>query len=209
MLSAGNSLSIMRADNTMYAWAGLSMGWTFPGFIPGGPASTFAGHFDAPSAPSPTPEYGDHLVGVNGTGPFGITFGQGVSAVGFSLSTRLQVDFMASLAAYSEDGSLLSTLSVDARGLGGFCAGLDNTSGPVPCNDAPFLALRASDRRIASVVLNTNDPAGVFINTLYLDTSGSMPVPEPGSVILMGGGLLCLGLAARRRRAPVPRSFLK
>lgn len=196
-LSAGNDLSILRADNTLYAWSGT--GWTLAAFMPGFP-TTFDGHFGAPSTPTSTPPLGDNLVGVSGTGPFNIALSQAVNAIGFSLSTRVQLDFLATVTAYDVNNLVLGSVSVATAGGGGQCPGLADADGPAPCNDAPYVAILDSLGQIKRISISTSDAAGFYVSALYVDQAAPA-VPEPGTASAIGLGLVCLLLVAGRRYA--------
>jgi len=190
---------LQRADNTAFAWDGSE--WTLPDFVAGQSITTFVGHFGAPSTPTSTPRFGDNLVGVVGSSPLTITFSSPVLSAGLRISSKTLSDFTATLQAYDSQNHLLGTYAIVASGLGGACSGLGVLDpNPHPCNDAPLLAFLGDPNnpnlpQIARLIVSTNDPNGLFIDTLYVHD-----VPEPAAIFLTGGGI-CLFWRLRRRCA--------
>jgi len=198
------------ADNTALAWNGSS--WVPAGFVTS--ATTFAGHFNSettPTGPPPEPTLGDNLLGLiapsgNSPGNAQVTFAftQALNYVEFQVTARTGIqgtdptagentNFTATLIAFDALGNVLGTYQVVDQGTGGTCAGLGNSSGPQPCNDAPFVQFYDPQDRIKSVELIMNDPTGAFIDTLQV-----APIPEPSSFGMLGVGMLALLWAAKR-----------
>jgi hypothetical protein len=210
---SGNYNDLYRADNTIYAWSTSISGWTAPGSNGVPNTDTFAGHFGAPSTPSSTPAYGDRLLGtiLGSGGAIVISFTQPVYDVAFRVSsgsssgTSVDANFIGTMVAYSGTGgtgSVLGSSAVDATGLGGTCTGLQSLSpNPVPCNDAPLLEI-GNDGAISSIEVSSNSANGIWLDTLQLDDGNPSPVPEPGVLFLMGGGLgLVIVSRLRKNRA--------
>ena len=196
VLNSSNNL--VGADNTGYVWDGSE--WTLPDFVAGQSVNTFQGHFGAPSAPSVPANYGDSLLGVVGGSPLSINFLTPVLSAGFRISSESMANFTATMQAFDSSNNLLGTYSIAATGLGGVCAGLGVLNpNPSPCNDAPFLGfLGQKTPEISSLLVSTNDPSGMFLDTFYIQDS-YQAVPEPSVILLLGGGLCVIGLFRRKR----------
>ncbi len=200
---SGNS-TLERVDNGFLYNSGGS--W-IP--IPVTLASRFDGHFNSvPNAGSGTP-YGDHLVGFNrAQGPLLIQFSSPIASIGFNISTKVTFAVDATVRAYSvanptsSDIPILSYRVTDTGGGGaaGSCPGLYQTP-PVPCNDAPFLAVESSTAQIRSVVISSTDDRGFYIDSLFIGAEGPSTVPEPAAGLLIGGGLLAFGIVSQKYRA--------
>ena len=190
-------------DNTALAWNGSA--WV-PAFLVS-PAATFAGHFNSETTPpGPPPEgvLGDNLLGAmappgttNPNTTITLTFAQTLSFVEFQVSSLqgTNSNFTAQLIAFDSSHNVIGTYQVIDTGGGGQCAGLGNTAGPQPCNDAPYVQFFDPADRIASVELIMNDTAGALIDTL--DVAGTA-VPEPSSAGLFAIGVLLMLFAAKR-----------
>jgi hypothetical protein len=194
-------------DNTMLAWNGSS--WV-PTFLMS-TVGTFGGHFNSettPSGPPPEGVLGDKLLGAvaapgtsNANTTVTLTFAQTLSFVEFQVSSMdgtANTNFTAELIAYDSNGHILGTYQVVDTAGGGQCAGLANTAGPQPCNDAPFVQFYDPEDNIASVELIMNDTAGALLDTL--DVAGAAAVPEPSSAALFAFGILLAVWAAKRGR---------
>jgi hypothetical protein len=204
-----SNLPMERADNTTYAWDSSTSSWVYPTFANFGESiNTFSGQFNAPSSNTPPPygpnnypyKFGDPLLGAVGSAEDStqmiLSFSHSIYGVAFEVSSASNPNFLGTLDAYDNSGVLLGEFEVDATGLGGVCSTLNNTAGPVPCNDAPTIQFYDLEERIASVVLTVNDNGGLFIDELSLATGAGAPEPESASLI--GGGLIILALAAKR-----------
>jgi hypothetical protein len=128
---------------------------------------------------------GDRLLWTRNTaGPMQIDFSSPVSAAGAQIQADVFGAFVGFIDVFDGSDSFLTTFSL--AGLSGFTSD----------NSAIFLGVRDSngigriDYRIAG--------AGDFaINQLDVDAAGT-PIPEPGTLMLIGSGLA--GLALRNRR---------
>jgi hypothetical protein len=163
------------------------------------PGSMFKGHFNSvPSAGAGTP-YGDNLVGFNAAqGPLLIQFSGGINSVGFYISTKNSLGVDATIKAYNGTTQVLSYRVTDTAGGGANCASLGNVP-PVPCFDAPFLAIDAMSSQFTSIVISTTDTNGFYIDGLSIaDAAGT---PEPATGLMISGGFLLFGIGARRLRA--------
>ena len=122
----------------------------------------------------------------NGTGPLTLDF-PAVFGVGAAIQSDAPGQFEAELDLYGSQGLLqkITALS-DTNGDAIFIGGVDNVQG---ITSAVF--------KLDSVATNPNNESnnlGDFaIDTLYLQ-NGSVATPEPGSLLLVGGGLMTLGL---------------
>jgi len=216
---AGNTVTISSnymlegADNTALAWDGSS--WQQAGFVTG--ATTFAGHFNSvttPNGPPPEGPFGDNLLGVLAPAgpPIGdptltLNFSRGLSFVQFQVTARVgsqdpndsalgeNTDFTGTLVAFDAQGNVLGTYAVVDQGTGGTCAGLTNTFGPQPCNDAPFFQFYNAQDQIASVELMIDDQTGMYVDSLQINA-----VPEPASFAMFGIGMFALICAGQLRR---------
>jgi PEP-CTERM motif len=190
-------------DNTALAWNGSA--WV-PAFLVT-TAATFAGHFNSETTPpGPPPEgvLGDNLLGAlaapgtnNSNTTVTLTFAAALSFVEFQVSNLqgTNSNFTAELIAFDSSGHVLGTYQVVDTGGGGQCAGLANTAGPQPCNDAPYVQFYDPEDNIASVELIMNDTAGALLDTLSV---AGAPVPEPSSAAIFAIGMLLVALGSRR-----------
>jgi len=167
----------------------------------------FPGHFNSLPNPDAGTPYGDNLVGFAAAqGPLLIQFSLPVNSVGFFISSKNDFGVDATIKAYNvlnpttSDIPMLSYRVTDTAGGGANCAGL-SLKPPVPCNDAPFLAIDAMSSQFMSIVISTTDTNGFYIDGLSL---GAMEeVPEPASGLLIGGGLVLIGIVSRKLRTRV------
>jgi hypothetical protein len=74
------------------------------------------------------------------------------------------------------------------------CAAM-TTNPPGVCNTAPFIWVSTTGS-VKSFTIATSDASGFYLDALELTT-----VPEPGTLLCAGAGLLGLAYAIRRRRA--------
>jgi hypothetical protein len=213
----GASPAFRRVNNEVYVWDPNLNGvgaWVIPENSVD-PAihtdNTYDGHFNAPG-PSPQPGDGTHLLDMNGTGSYVITFNQGINAVGLLMSVQgsgFNTDFDATISAFGQSGSLLATYLIDTTGVGGQCDSI-NSNPPTPCNDAPFLGVKApgnlSNQQIYQIVISATTGVGnlssVLLGPLQFDL---VPSPEPSVVFLCGAGLVLIGVL-RRKQAIAGRS---
>jgi len=198
-----NTDSFEGLDNTSLAWNGSS--WV-PAFLVYPGVGTIGGHFNSETTttgPPPEGVLGDNLLGAiapNGTtNPntiVNIAFTQALSFVEFQVSSETNTNFTAQLIAFDSNGHILGTYQVVDTGGGGICAGLSNTAGPQPCNDAPDVQFYDPEDNIASVELIMNDTGGALLDTL--EVAGLSGVPEPSSSSLFAIGILLVLFAAKR-----------
>jgi hypothetical protein len=102
-------------------------------------------------------------------------------------------------------GSLLYDYDMEISGGGfGTCA-LLSSSTPIPCNDAPAVQILGTPGvfNIRSLLITSStDASGFYLDELYLDQQGGSilgQTPEPAEMFLIGGGLMLLGVIARRQ----------
>jgi len=194
-------------DNTDLAWNGIA--WEQAWEVNSG-INTIGSQFNSttqPNGPPPEGIYGDNLLGiVQPTGSSDadttatISFQQTLGFVEFQVSDMdpNAVNFTADLIAYDSNGAVLGIYQVIDTGGGGACAGLEDTAGPQPCNDAPVLQFYAPQGNIASVELVMSDPTGALIDTMS-GVVGFAAVPEPSSFMAFGIGIFALLLLAAKR----------
>jgi len=214
---------VTRFDNSqvIYVTDGQgSFGWDVSGdpSVLNDPAFfQYAGHFDGPSAPVLSTEaaggWGAFLLGpTNASGlttsdQMVFTFDRPLSGAGFLISTvsngAANTNFTAEVDAYNGN-ILLGTYVIQASGLGGICASLQNFSTPVPCNDAPFIGFSDPNNTITKLVVDAFDATGnhgFFLNDFVAQYNGSIgqPAPEPALFGFTGLCLTALGFASKRR----------
>jgi hypothetical protein len=104
-------------------------------------------------------------------------------------------------------GNLLYSYDILVDGSYGQCAGLSSLT-PVPCNTAPIVEILGTKGlfNIKSLVISSaTDSQGFYIDELHYDQTGAGvtggQTPEPAELFLIGGGLLVLGIGAKRRRS--------
>jgi hypothetical protein len=190
---------LIRADNTALAWNGSA--W-LPAVFVNSSNTYVAGHFNAPSAPSSQPQFGDNLLGAlapsggdNGPPTITLKFATALSYVAFQVSSASNPNFTAQLLAFNAAGQQIGTYQVTDTGGGGLCSGLSHNP-PQPCDDAPLIQFYDPTVSIASVELvMTNDFSGVYIDELMV-----APIPEPVSAGLVALGLLLMFWAAKRKQ---------
>jgi hypothetical protein len=196
----GTQATIARYDN--FQMVSVDGTWQPAPFAGYSTYNLYSGMFDAqpdPGAGSP----GDHLLFTNhGAGPLELDFSQGISGALFRISTPTSGDTVATVSAYAVAHPTaldvpIITYTIRATNASGSCATL--ASGPpVPCNLAPYIGIEGGNLNILSLVISTTDPAGLLIDTLYLDESGaSTEVPEPGTFGYFSAALV-LGVVVRR-----------
>lgn len=131
-----------------------------------------------------------------------LNFSSGFDNLGFfaagqhdaAFSLRVQV-----FAGLGGSGLSLADSTFVFPGGGGTCASMMN-SPPTGCNDAPFIFASAFANTAGSVVISSTDNRGFYIGNLYLYDGPIEGVPEPGSMILFGGGIAVIA-AGRKRLA--------
>ena len=133
--------------------------------------------------------------------------GNALSSFGFRISSSEYTSFDAVIQLYDQNGDAIGTpLTYSNLGGGGLCPTLAVTPGqptPVACNTAPFIQVTTGAGVYSFSVYTTQtngqaDNGGFFLDTFYyaFQTSG---VPEPGSLLLAGAGLVSMVALGRRR----------
>jgi len=206
--SSGAGPKLARIDNEAYLWDPSRNMWVVPQFS-ANPSihteMTFDGHFNAPSQ-AQNWGTGDRLLETyNGVGSDVITFSQGIYAAGLRLSTQsfgFNSNFDATIKAYDKFSNLLGTYVINAQGVGGECQTISNNA-PTPCNDAPFIGIRAAgglaSQQIYKIVITATTNGSLdslLLGSLQFDEYA--PAPEPAEVFLVGTGLLALCLSRRK-----------
>jgi len=161
-------------------------------------ATDAGGYIDTDTQVSPGCSYdgwfgnftpGDNILYTAGNGPITLTFSSPVSGVGTQFQQNLYGDFTAQIQLYN-GATLLGTFTE---------AGDSNGNGD---NSAIFLgAIDSTGADITSAVFSlTGGVTDFSINDVSL-LDGVVTTPEPGSIVLLGIGLLGLmGMGLRRRR---------
>lgn len=235
--ASSNASALERADNNDLAWDGpgsVPNTWQFPQTVlddEGGSAHSIIkveSHFGAPTTGNlnqynpAAAQFGDHLIAtvdnnsnVAEGGPVILNFSSTpLTAIGFRISavgSSNSSDFDAVVTATFTDLSV-HTYSIVDSGDGGECTTLFNPSGPVPCNNAPWIGFVSSTNNIQSISVQafapgTTNEIGFMMDTLQLSSGATSPrnpgtsTPEPASVLLLGAGLLGLAGAAKKLRA--------
>jgi hypothetical protein len=191
-------------DNTGSVWSSTYNAWV-PAFVVAPGTSTFAGDFGAvTNSNTPTPPYGDNLLGIiapggNNPGNAQVTlnFAENLNFVEFQVTAESNVNFTATLIAYDINHVVLGTYTINDTGTGGVCSSLYSSNpfvAPSVCNPtSPFAQFYDPQDNIASVELTVSDTTGAFIDTL--DVS---PIPEPSTFAMFGIAMLILFWAAKR-----------
>jgi hypothetical protein len=130
---------------------------------------------------------GDELVWTqNEAGPLDITFSGGVFGAGAQIQRDAFGAFTATIDVYDTFGVFLVSYSL---------AGLSSSAGD---NSAIFLGVLDTSASIGRIVYSVDMGTQDFaINQLDIVNAA---VPEPGTLVLVGAGLLGLAINARRRR---------
>lgn len=199
--------SLILADD--YALIKIGSMWINPAGASGLPYK-FTGSFDSPPDTGFTTSgagitvgtYGESLLGSfnpGSTGSFLIstTTNTLLTSFGFRIAAVTSSNFNVTLNLFSNpDGTgTEQTLVLNSLTGGGNCPSLSNTSGPVPCNNAPFLYVSTTGQ-VRSFTIQTNDSTGFYIDSLDFNV-----VPEPAPLLITGAALLGLAFVIRRKRA--------
>jgi hypothetical protein len=192
------------AYNAGDVWSSTFNAWE-PAFVVAPGTTTFAGNFNSVTNPStPTPPYGDNLLGVlapggpsPGDAEVNLSFAQTLSFVEFQVTAESDPNFTATLVAYDSFGNVLGTYTANDVGTGGTCASLDQPDPQVCSPAAPYVQFYDPQDNIASVELTINDTTGAYIDTLET-ASVSVAIPEPSSLTMFSIAGLALLWAAKR-----------
>lgn len=143
-------------------------------------------------------DFGESLVwtgnpnfGVGGGGPFAIELANPVGSFGFSIQADLYGAFTATVTALDCSLNPMTTQTFSGTSNG-------NEDG-----SALFVGLGdTSGANICAIEISTDSGNPTYVNDFAIDdvsfTSGAFTTPEPGTLLLLGSGLL--GLAGIRRR---------
>jgi PEP-CTERM motif len=176
-------------------------GWINPAVLPSAPFR-FTGRFDAqPDSAAagmpPVGSPGDSLVGTfQNNSSMLLAFSQAINGFAFRISSNSLMTFNVTISEYSSsDGTGTPLVTSTLTSLpGGNCPGLASVP-PVPCNDAMWLVGMGFNNPVGSIVIHTSDTSGFYLDDFY----GIEPVPEPGTMGLIGLGLMAGAYMARRR----------
>jgi hypothetical protein len=189
------------AYNAGYVWSSVYNAWVPSSFATPAGTTTFAGDFNAvTSSTTPTPPYGDNLLGIiapggNNPGYADVTmsFVVPLQFIEFQVTAESNVNFVATLVAYDAGHNVLGTYTVNDQGTGGQCNSL-NQGPPQPCSPgAPYVQFYDPQDNIASVELTINDTSGAFIDTLSVGE-----IPEPSTLAMFSLAIVALAWSAKR-----------
>jgi len=129
----------------------------------------------------------EQLIFITSDSTLTLAFETPVSATGFNIQGNTYGPFTAYLQAFDEFNNSLGTFSV-----GGNSSGIGDGS-------AVFLGITSDLADLKSIAIWVPGSNGFSINEVGLNSQGMSPIPEPGSVLALGG-LLASGLMIRRRK---------
>lgn len=130
-------------------------------------------------------------VGLGGGGPFAVVFQHPVSSVGFGIEADLFVPYTATTAVYDTMGNLLFTYTIN---------GVPGCGSGAGCE--PFVGIGdLSAPNIGEIVISSNSGDPNFANDFAIDAISTATTPEPGTIALLGSGLIGIAGVLRRKLA--------
>ena len=193
LLAANGGSAFMQLDgNTAFVYTGVSrLAPTGYRSASGSDTAVQLG-FSTINAADPTMwSYGETLLTEqDGDAPITISFAHPVSGVEFQISTLSSPNFIATLVAYSSNGTVLGTFVLNTNGtnVGGTCASLKLAPGAPCTTPAPWIGITDDELHlgagmIAKVAIYTNVP-GFAIGTMDM-----VETPEPCAFLFAAAGL--------------------
>ncbi|WP_303289407.1 PEP-CTERM sorting domain-containing protein [Marinobacter sp. SS5-14b] len=131
----------------------------------------------------------NYLLNNSGSGTFTISFQSAVSGFGLDI-----IDF------YNPDGS--NDITISAYGTNGLLGSYGSYAANFQPNNMYFMGVLSDALDITSIVISDDGALGDSIgyDNLRVVTGGTVQVPEPGSLALLGLGLVGFGVARRKAR---------
>ncbi|MGA2267080.1 MAG: PEP-CTERM sorting domain-containing protein [Bryobacteraceae bacterium] len=205
----GSGTNVMRVDDLAMEYSTIAHSWVFPGASGTPNVASFAGHFGSASTPTGT---NDHLLELANGGPLELVFlNLPMVGVWFQIASLSGINslFVVKIQAFASDSTSLGTytLTETANGTGGTCTTLASSS-PTPCvltgtsqSDAPYVGFYDPGGRIRSIYISVFNPSNLTVPIGFaIDSLELAEVPEPTTILMMGGGLAAIALYRRKRR---------